>query len=68
MARNTLEAADARADDGSDDDEPAPAPSTVTQVFEACHLLRRFFETIEGSDSSMNALCGVNKDLLRTDV
>ena len=68
MARNTLEAADAEADDGSDDDEPAPAPPTVTQALEACDLLRRFFETVEGSDSSMNALCGINKDLLKTDM
>ena len=68
MARNTLEAANAKADDGSVDDAPAPAPPTVTQALEACDLLRRFFETVEGSGNSINTLCGINKDLLKTDM
>ena len=32
VARNTLEVADAGVDDGSDNDEPAPAPPPVTQA------------------------------------
>ena len=43
-------------------------PPTMKQALDACGILRRFFETVEGSEQPLNVLCGLNKELLKQDM
>ncbi|MCG8033935.1 MAG: hypothetical protein JAZ03_17435 [Candidatus Thiodiazotropha taylori] len=66
QARNSAESTEADYD--SNDDEPVTLPPTLTQALDACDVVRRFFETVESSEHSINLLCGVHKELLKVDL